>query len=95
MIGTRLNVAQRIVVVTALGFSLFFIGEWWMTVGRPTGWVAFAPGSATFGPGVLEGLHPWVQLLIWLVLVAVWCVSSVLILRTPHADSSQAHTSQL
>ena len=32
------------------------------------------------GPG---GLHPWVRLIVWLVLILVWVVASVVLLRSP------------
>jgi Zn-dependent protease len=79
-----LNGAQRVAVVTALGFAIYLFGQWLLATleGSPldTGWVAYAPlNSATFTR--VRILHPWVALLIWLVLIAVWLGVALVILR--------------
>ena len=76
----RLNLPQRIVLVIGWGAMLWFFGLWVTGIGTAFGWVAYAPLSNTFaGPG---GLHPWVRLLIWLVLVVVWMAGAMWLLRT-------------
>jgi hypothetical protein len=80
-----LNTRQRIVVVIGLGVGLYFFGGWVTTRGGVgAGWVAYAPLSNTVNtanyPG--QGLHPWVRLIIWLALIAVWVLASVALLRS-------------
>jgi hypothetical protein len=82
-----LNGAQRIVIVVGLGVALYALGEWLTALGSnlPYGWVAYAPVSGQFGP---DGLHPWVRLLIWLALIALWVISSVRLLGMEISDTS-------
>lgn len=79
------NFAQRVVLVIGLGVGLFFFGGWVTTLEevRP-GWVAYAPLTrAAFFPDLREtGLHPWVRLVIWLILLALWVGAAVFLLRT-------------
>ena len=80
-----LNVRQRIVVVIGVGVGLYFLGGWLTTRGGAgTGWVAYAPLSNPVNTAELPGpgLHPWVRLLIWLALIAVWVVTGVVLLRS-------------
>ena len=82
---------QRAVVVIGLGVGLYCFGGWATARGGSgSGWVAYAPltstGTAANLPG--PGVHPWVRLLIWLVLVSVWVVVGVLLLRSPPAPES-------
>jgi cytochrome bd-type quinol oxidase subunit 1 len=85
----RLNRGQRIVVVVALAGALFFVGSYVTTLGR-SGWVAYAPlseaanSSLTSSP--LSGLHPWVRLVVWLVLIVVWAMTSLVLLRSSSSD---------
>lgn len=67
--------------MVGLGFALYVIGEWLTSLGTTLnyGWVAYAPLSKQFAP---DGLHPWVRLLIWLVLIGVWAVVSLTFLRS-------------
>jgi hypothetical protein len=76
-----LNRAQRIVIVVGLGAALFVFGQWLTALGShlPYGWVGYAPLSKEFGP---DGLHPWVRLVIWLILIAIWAVTSAVLLRS-------------
>jgi len=86
-----LNVHQRVVVVVGIGAGLFFFGSWLTTRGQGgSGWVAYAPLSNTINAADLPGpgLHPWVRLVIWLALIAVWVVIGVVVLRSRDPDSS-------
>lgn len=80
-----LNVRQRVVVIVGLGAGLYFFGSWLTTRGEggSSGWVAYAPLSGAVNASDLPGpgLHPWVRLLIWLALTAVWVVVGVGLLR--------------
>jgi uncharacterized membrane protein YwaF len=78
----RMNRSQRLVIVVGLGVALYFFGGWITTrgTGAQFGWVAYAPLSNT--NNLLGGLHPWVRLVIWLVLIVVWAVASLWLLRS-------------
>ena len=82
-----LNRSQSIVVVIGLGLALFILGDWLTALGSHplTGWVGYAPLS-TGNP--FGGFHPWVRLIIWLLLIAVWVRSSTALLST---KSSEQH----
>ena len=86
-----LNTRQRVVVVIGTGAGLFFFGSWLTTRGQGgSGWVAYAPLSNTVnaaGPAG-PGLHPWVRLLVWLALVAVWVVVGVVLLRSRRPEDA-------
>lgn len=80
-----LNRAQRVVVVIGLALALGSLGGWLTVLGShpPNGWVAYSPLSSG---NLFGGLHPWVRLVIWLLLVAVWVASSTALLRTRSAE---------
>jgi hypothetical protein len=92
----RLNFAQRVVVAIGLALVLSVVGDWLTGLGSRVnfGWVAYAPLSNSFSAGDLGGLHPWVRMAIWLILITLWVVASVALLRTtpasliPDPDSS-------
>jgi heme/copper-type cytochrome/quinol oxidase subunit 1 len=79
----RLGFSRRVVVIVGLGVALLFIGAYVTSLGGTvyaTGWTGYAPLSVAplRAPG---GLHPCVQLLVWLALVVVWVVGSLRILH--------------
>jgi hypothetical protein len=76
-----LNRSQAIVVVIGLGLALYILGDWLTALGSHplTGWVGYAPLSTGDGLG---GFHPWLRLIIWLLLIAVWVRSSTSLLNT-------------
>jgi heme/copper-type cytochrome/quinol oxidase subunit 1 len=81
MLKRTLNGRQRVVLVIGLGVALYFVGAWIMARGHSFGWVAYAPLSNTdIGPSV--GLHPWVRLVVWLLLIVVWVVTSCVLFRS-------------
>lgn len=79
-----LNHSQAVVVVIGLGLALYILGDWLTALGShpPLGWVAYAPLSTG---GEFGGFHPWLRLIIWLLLIAVWVRSSTALLgaRSP------------
>jgi len=85
-----LNMRQRIVVVIGFGAGLYFVGGWITGGSRAaTGWTSYAPlsaGSPNLGD---PWLHPWVRLLVWLTVVAVWVVSSAALLRSTRSPRVQ------
>jgi hypothetical protein len=82
-----LNHSQSIVVVIGLGLALYILGDWLTALGShsPMGWVGYAPLSTG---DVFGGFHPWLRLIIWLLLIAVWVRSSTALLS---ARSSEQH----
>jgi heme/copper-type cytochrome/quinol oxidase subunit 1 len=74
----RLNRAQSIVLVVALGVAFLAIGHWAARRGRHavTGWTGYAPLARTS-----NGLPANDVLLIWLALAAVWAIASLVLLR--------------
>lgn len=77
-----LNLAQRVVLVVALGGVLYFLGSY-LTGGAQlaTGWTGYAPLRSA---AVLSraGLNGAASLVLWLLLVGVWAAASLAILRT-------------
>jgi heme/copper-type cytochrome/quinol oxidase subunit 1 len=77
-----LSPAQRVVVVIALGLALWAVGNYVVSLGSGLGpgWYAYAPLTAgAYAPG--RGLHAWVRVIIWLVLIGAWALASVRVLR--------------
>lgn len=84
-----LGLAQRIVLVIALAIAFAFLGRYLVSLGqeREFGWFAYAPLNSSLQlPN--HGLRPWLRLVIWLALIAVWCAASVYLLR-PHRASHE------
>lgn len=81
MKGSSLNHSQRKVIVVGLAFALYVLGEWLNGLGSNLnyGWVAYAPLSNQVNN---VGLHPWVRLIIWIALVAVWVAASLQLLKS-------------
>lgn len=78
----RLALRNKVVLLVALGATLWILGQLVIEQAgsfSAYGWVAYAPLTAAPGPG----LHPWVQALLWLFLIAVWTVAALLLLREP------------
>ena len=67
----RLNRAQRVVVVVALGLALYLLGAWLTSLGShlPLGSVTYTNMSTS---DLVGGFYPWVRLTIWMFLIAVW-----------------------
>lgn len=79
----RLNTAQKVVIVVALGFALIVFGLYVNTLGRPiVGWVGYAPLTSSKIASPSTGWPGWVRLIIWLALTAIWASSSVMVLQS-------------
>jgi heme/copper-type cytochrome/quinol oxidase subunit 1 len=77
-----LSMPQRVVVVVALGLGLGTVGGYLVSLGggNAFGWTGYAPLSSA--PYALSrGLHGWLRVIIWLVLIGLWAVASVRVLR--------------
>ncbi|MGI9007476.1 MAG: hypothetical protein ACR2FU_14990 [Streptosporangiaceae bacterium] len=85
----QLNVAQRAVIVVAIGVALATFGHYLISLGnRRLGWYAYAPLTANVGPRG-TGLPGWVRQIIWLALTAVWAVASIIALRPAHSAPAE------
>jgi hypothetical protein len=52
--------------------------------GLATGWYAYSPLAGTlFAP---RGLHAWLRVIIWRVLIGVWALGSIRVLRPSSGD---------
>ncbi|HEY5304679.1 MAG TPA: hypothetical protein VIJ86_11590 [Acidimicrobiales bacterium] len=76
MLHRRLNRAQRVVIVVALGFAFFLLGDWLTILGTHLPY-----GSAEFTnintPDIVGGFYPWVRFTIWMLLLAIWVGVSI------------------
>jgi hypothetical protein len=82
----RLNTAQRVVIVVAIGIALAAVGLFLVRLGNPTfGWHAYAPLARRFWSPA-TGLPRWLRLVIWLGLTGVWASASVFVLRPPRGS---------
>jgi len=80
----RLGIAQRIIVVVALGLALAVTGEFITSIGSPAanfGWFGYAPLTGSILTG--STLSNWEQLLVWLALISVWTACSIYLFRPP------------
>jgi len=76
-----LSMAQRVVVVIALGLAIWSVGTYVVGLGSAlSGWYAYSPLTAA--PHLPStGLHGWLRVIIWLVLIGGWALASVRVLR--------------
>jgi hypothetical protein len=88
---TRMNLAQRIVVVVGLGAALYVFGMWAMTWGSQVSrvWIATSPLSGAFAAPDVSGLHLWARLLIWLALIGLWLGAALFVFRSTN-DSGRS-----
>lgn len=86
MLHRRLNRAQRVVIVVALGLALFFLGDWVTTLGTHLPY-----GSAEFTnintPDTVGGFHPWVRFTIWMLAQVILVGASLPLLVNRTIDS--------
>ena len=84
----KLNIAQRVVIVVAIGVALAVTGSYLVSLGSGFhvgfGWTGIA-SQAMWPPGA--GLPGWVILIIWLGLTGVWALASVIVLRPPRGPA--------
>jgi uncharacterized membrane protein len=73
--------SQRVVVVIAFGLVLETAGSYFVNLGSgiASGWYAYSPIAGAFFPST--GLHGWLRMTIWLVLIGVWALGSIRVLR--------------
>jgi hypothetical protein len=80
----RLNMAQRVIIVIALGVSLMLLG-YWIAFSHTVafGWVAYAPLTRTTHS---DGLTLGWDVLIWIGLTIFWAVVSGIVFHRPKAE---------
>jgi len=85
----RLNMAQRVVIVVALGIALAAVGLYLTGLGSPRfGWFTYSPLATGVGPPG-TGLPAWLRLIIWLGLTGIWASASVVVLRPTGGSDGQ------
>ena len=79
--------AQRVVVVIGLGLALGAVGSYLESLGSglARGWTGYAPLQVQLAPET--GMAPWLRLIIWLALIALWAFASIRVLRPPPGQS--------
>jgi hypothetical protein len=80
----ELALRYKVVLLVALGATLWVVGQWAIAEANPLSgfWTGSAP--LTSSPGL--GLRPWVQAILWLFLIAVWTVAALWLLREPKSE---------
>jgi len=80
-----LTLRYKVVLLVALGASLWVFGQWAIAEANPLSgfWTGYAP--LTSSPDL--GLRPWVQAVLWLFLIAVWTVAALLLLHEPKSGA--------
>lgn len=84
----RLNMAQRVVVVVALGLAMGIVASYLTSLGTRTGWYAYAPLSGQSFQPQGAGAPAWLRLIIWLAATCVWALASLAILRRPPSQAA-------
>jgi heme/copper-type cytochrome/quinol oxidase subunit 1 len=81
-----LNKPQRIVVVIAFGLAIATLASYLVNIGSvASGWYAYSPQtSALYAP---RGLHAWLRVIIWLLLIGAWALGSIRVLRASPGDA--------
>ena len=82
----KLSMAQRIVVVVALGCAFLALGSYLLSLGQrgiELGWTGYAPLTT---PSI--GQPGWVSPVVWLVLTGLWAVLSIRLLRPSARDEA-------
>jgi hypothetical protein len=85
----RLNTAQRVVIVVAIGIALVVVGRYLVSLGSGFhfGWYSYRALQARLGPPG-TGLPRWLRLIIWLGLTGIWALASVIVLRPPREPAT-------
>ena len=86
----RLSIAQRIVVVAALGLALAIVASYLTTLGTRSGWYAYAPLSRQLLQPQGFGEPGWVRLVIRLAATGLWALVSVALLRPAPATPARS-----
>jgi heme/copper-type cytochrome/quinol oxidase subunit 1 len=79
------GLAQRIILVVALALAFAVLGRYLVSLGGighhgNFGWYAYAPLNSS-SPVPSGGTRPWLRVLVWLGLIAVWAMASARLLR--------------
>lgn len=79
----------KVVLLVALGAVLWVLGQWVVAEANPLSG-SFWTGTAPLTSSPDYGLHPWVQAVLWLFLIAVWTVAALWLLREPKSGRVDA-----
>ncbi len=86
-----LGKSQRVVAVIAFGLALETLGSYVVNLGSglASGWYAYSPltSGGLFAAPAPIGLHGWLRLIIWLVLIGAWALGSIRVLRPSSGDA--------
>jgi hypothetical protein len=85
----RFNRPQRVVAVVAIGFALYSLGAWMVTLGSHIPYGSATYTSESFS-NTLGGLHPWVQFTMWILLIAIWVGVSIPLLGERSKDEKDS-----
>ena len=77
----ELGLRYKVVLLVALGATLWVLGQWAIAEANPLS--GFWTGSAPLTSSPDLGLRPWVQAVLWLLLITVWTVAALWLLREP------------
>ena len=77
----RLSMAQRVVIVIAVGLALAVAAGYLTSLGTRFGWYAYSPlaRQAFSPPG--SGEPGWLRAIIWLAAISLWAAASAAVLR--------------
>jgi heme/copper-type cytochrome/quinol oxidase subunit 1 len=84
----RLNIAQRVVVVVTLGFTLGVVANYLTGLGGRTGWYAYSPLAGQVLPQGF-GEPGWLRLVIWLSAIGLWALVSLRVLSQPPGPAAR------
>ena len=80
-----LNRPQRVILIIGFGVALYIFGIWLTTPAFPAnGWVGYAPLATSLGR---DRFGRDAELILWLIFVVLWVVTSSYLLRTKVADA--------
>ena len=79
----RLHLAQRIVVIIALGLALAIVAGYLTSLGTSAGWYAYSPLTRSVISQQGMGEPGWLRMIIWLAAISLWSAASAMLLRRP------------
>ena len=79
----RLTLAQRIVVIIALGLALAIVAGYLTSLETEVGWYAYSPLARQAMSLSAMGEPGWLRMIIWLAAVCLWGAASAMLLRQP------------
>jgi hypothetical protein len=84
----QLTLRYEVVLLVAFGAMIWVLGQWVIEQAGPFG--GFWMGSAPLTNSPDYGLHPWVQAVLWMFLIAVWTIVALWLLRETKPNTQAA-----